>query len=115
MNLRITSVEDINTDKERIELEALDDDNTTNYILLYASSQQDVEDANRIREAFWFPSQALKKGDIVRVFTKSGQSSSIRLSNKSKRYTFYWGLKAATAKENRQNPKLLRIIESNAK
>jgi hypothetical protein len=111
MNLKIKGVEDLNTDKERIELEALDDDNTTNYILLYTSNYENIEVANRCTEAFWFPSQVLKKGDTVRVFTKSGQSSSIRLSNKGKRYTFYWGLKPATIKEDRQYPKLLRIIE----
>jgi hypothetical protein len=111
MNLRIKSIEDLDTDKERIELEATDNDNATNYIIIYASNHENIEIANKCRDAFWFPNQAFKKGDIVRVFIKAGKSSSIVMPNNSKRYTFYWDLPPRTASENRGHLKLVRIIE----
>lgn len=115
MNLRINSIQDLNTDKERIELEAVGNDNTTNYIILYASNHENIEVANRCVHAFWFPNQVFKKGDIIRVFIKAGKSSSILMANKSKRYTFYWDLQFDVASENRGHPKLLRIIELSSK
>ena len=111
MNLRIKNVEDLDTDKERIELEAIDNDNATNYIIIYASNHENIEIANKCRHAFWFPNQAFKKGDIIRIFIKAGKSSSILMANKCKRYTFYWDLPPRTASENRGSPKLVRIIE----
>lgn len=111
MNLRINSIEDLNTDKERIELEATGNDNTINYILIYQSCDEDIEIVNKCRDAFWFPNQSFKKGDIIRIFTKEGKTSSVLLTNTCKRYTFYWGLKAVEKNENREKPKLLRIIE----
>ena len=111
MNLMISSIEDLNTDKERIELEATGNDNAVNYILVYQNHHENFEIANKCKNAFWFPNQVFKKGDIIRVFIKAGKTSSVLLTNTCKRYTFYWGLTPDEKDQNREGPKLLRIIE----
>lgn len=110
MNLVIVAIVDLNTDKERIELRAIGDDNTINYILLDTRKDGSNESGNKCKNAFWFPSQPFKKGDIIRVFTKPGKTSSISI-NAKKRYTFYWGMKGGVWEDNGDNAKLLRIIE----
>jgi len=110
MNLVIVAIADVNTDKERIELRALADDNVINYILLDARQGDTLTTSNKCRNAFWFPAQSVKKGDLIRIFTKPGKTSSIVIGT-YKRYTFYWGVKGSLWKDNTHNVHLLRIIE----
>ena len=112
MNLELIGIKDLDTDKERIELIAIGNDNASNYVLVFPSDHENIAVANKSRHAFWFPNQSFKKGDTIRVFTKSGTTSSFMMADKSRRYTFYWGVGSVYRSENRTHPKLLRIIES---
>ena len=110
MNLVIVAVVDLNTDKERIELKAIGNDNTINYILVDTGKEDHGSPDNKCSNAFWFPNQPFKKGDIIRVFTKAGRASSISFEGK-KRYTFYWGIKGSVWEADAENARLLRIVE----
>ncbi|MDE6507919.1 MAG: hypothetical protein K2L04_05610 [Alistipes sp.] len=48
--------------------------------------------SSNIKSLYWFPDKEVKKGDLVVLYTKSGESNSIINNNGKKTHFFYWGL-----------------------
>lgn len=93
MKIQIKYVKDAgDLDNERLILEALDDEEIGSYIVADTTYEGNETISNKLRNVFWIPDKEVSKGDLIVIYTKSGNDKSKK--NKSGTYThfFYWGL-----------------------
>jgi hypothetical protein len=79
--------------KERVILTVSTAGDVGHYSLYRAKNDPDVEDgvlSGRV-EAFWFPDQKVKVGDLVVLYSKDGEESAKRLHGGATTYFYYWG------------------------
>ncbi|MBL8388572.1 MAG: hypothetical protein JNK17_10180 [Hydrogenophaga sp.] len=95
MNLKLKSIaEKGNFEKERLVINVLNDADVGDYILM----QTGIADGNvsiAISGTYWFPNKAVKAGDLVVLYSKSGINKDRDLDGGRKAHFFYWGKSAA--------------------
>lgn len=62
------------------------------YLLCDTTYTDDNYISNELRHMYWFPAKPVKKGDWVRLFTKSGENSSSLNNQGTTTHFFYWNL-----------------------
>ncbi|HEY9080017.1 hypothetical protein [Magnetovibrio sp.] len=97
-------------DKERIVISVLQDDDVGQYAMLRSYVNNDAPTAGD-QEAFWFPDQKVKTGDLVVLYSKDGTTSTKALKNGATVYFFYWGKSNPMWRERTYVPILLDIRE----
>lgn len=91
MKVKIRQVVDHGHEDERIILDVADDTEIGDYVVLDTTYSTEGKVTNKVRHPYWFPNQGVKKGDIVVLYTRKGNSNPV---NKDQ-YTiwfYYWGL-----------------------
>jgi hypothetical protein len=81
-----------NLPKERVILRVTGDDDIGRYILFDTTYYEDGTISNEVRHSLWFPDKAVKHGDLVIAYTKSGNSFEKKNENGSTSHFFYMGL-----------------------
>ena len=81
-----------NLTKERVILAVLEDDDIGRYIMFDTTFHDDGTVSNEIRHSLWFPDTAVKRGDLVVAYTKSGKNFEKKNDNGSTSHFFYMGL-----------------------
>lgn len=77
--------------KERITFRVSDKADVGDFALLQCTTVDRVL-TTHIERAYWFQYTEVEKGDIVVLYTKSGEPRSKELSTGHKAHFFYWGL-----------------------
>lgn len=93
MKIEIDYIKDANdSEKERVVLKVNQPTNLGGYII--AESIQVGENAisSEIKNSYWLPDQELKIGDLVVLYTKKGEKSSVLNKDGSTTYFYYLGL-----------------------
>lgn len=49
----------------------------------------------KIRHTYWFPDKNVNKGDLISVWTKSGENKKTTSKSGNPLHRFYWGLESA--------------------
>jgi len=92
MSLKLRSIiERGNLSKERLTLKAADNIDIGDYAVFQCAIVDGVL-TTVVKRTFWFQYDQIEKGDLVVLYTKSGESRSKVLSTGSKAHFFYWGL-----------------------
>lgn len=96
MKLRILSIhEQGNFDDEHVRLEVTEDCDLKTYGLADTTFASDDTISNRLRHFFWFPPNAVKKGELVLLRTKRGTNGKFTASDGRTVHRFYWNLKSS--------------------
>jgi hypothetical protein len=112
MKLKISSFAEAgNFQKERVILSANTDLELGEYALFCSSLSSDGKATSGRKTAYWFPDGAIKKDDLVVVYTKRGSSSTKELSNGRTAHFFYWGDDRAMWGGSGNGAVLLRVSE----
>lgn len=77
---------------ERIVLKVLEDVDVGDYMLADTTYIAEGEISNELRHTFWIPNKEVEKGDLVVIYTKSGNDSTKLNKLGAKTHFFYWGL-----------------------
>lgn len=114
MKLKILYIKDNGKhDNERLVLKAAEDLNTNNYLLL-DSTYNNGQLSNKDRHPFWFPSENIKKGDLVVLYTCKGKNT-IQTNSSNKTYFFYWGLDSSVWNNDGDVATLIEIADYESK
>ena len=101
MNIAIDYIKDSgNLDKERIVFAVKNDEQLGKYLIAESVMLDKVRFSAKINNIFWFPDQELKQGDVVVLYTKSGNNNTNRNDDGSTTYFYYWGLSEPHLNEN---------------
>jgi hypothetical protein len=94
VNLKIKSVQN-NGDqsKEYVLLSAIDDCDAGYYLLADSTYLDSGRVSSLLRHFFWLPDKAVKKGDSIIVYTKTGSNRSYQNTSGAMTHEFYWGLR----------------------
>ena len=93
MNIAIDYIKDSgNLDKERIVFAVKNDEQLGKYLIAESVLLENSRFSARIKNVFWFPDQELKQGDVVVLYTKSGNNNINKNEDGSTTYFYYWGL-----------------------
>lgn len=76
-------------------MEVQEDCNIGNYILADSTFLPDGSVSNAVRHTFWIPDKQGEKGDLISVWTKSGENTKTTNPGGATVHHFYWGLKRA--------------------
>ena len=100
-----------NLEKERVVIEILEDGNIGT--LLVASTTQQAEDrvSSQINNPYWIPDQDVKKGDLIIIYTKSGQKNNRKNHSGSSSYFFYIGMEQPLYSENNKTVVVFDVSE----
>lgn len=77
---------------EYVLLKAEADCNVGDYLLTDGTYGSDEAPSNKLRHVFFFPSQPVKKGEFVVLWTRVGKYSVGTTTTKNPQHNFYWGL-----------------------
>lgn len=92
MKLAIIRVADRGVrEKERLRLKVVNDTNLTYYVVISSRYGTPNSVESEARQSYWFPPRAVKAGDVVILYTKSGKSHQQRLEDGTTKHFFYWG------------------------
>ena len=97
-------------EKERLVLAARVDMDIGDYILIQTGFL-DGSVTIDIHYTYWFPYKKIEAGDLVVLYTKSGQSSQKELEEGKKVHFFYWGLSEPIWSTEDRSPVLLHAPE----
>lgn len=93
MNIEIDSIKDSGIiDKERVVFKANQACELGKYIVALSTSVNENSFSSHLRNTFWFPDKELKVGDLVVLYSKKGDKSSIVNEDGSNTHFYYWGL-----------------------
>lgn len=87
-------------EKERVVIEILEDGNVGQLLVASTIQADDNSVSPRISNPYWIPDQDVKKGDLVIVYTKSGQKSNRKNETDSYSYFFYIGMDSSIYDES---------------
>jgi hypothetical protein len=79
-------------EKERLVFQVLQDDDIGRYAVFHTRLLRGEAVSSTVRHTFWFPDRAVKKGDVVVLYTKSGTSSEKANDDNTTSYFFYWNV-----------------------
>ena len=65
------------------------------FIIADSTYRSNGKVSNAVRHTLWIPDQTVVAGDEVCIWTRSGKSHSVKLTNGNTRYNFYWNLRTA--------------------
>lgn len=93
MKIKLVEIKDPgNKDKERIILKVLNETDLGNYLIVVSTEETDQTISTDLRNVKWLDDQPLKVGDLVVIYTKSGNKGKIENSDGSVSYFYYWSL-----------------------
>jgi hypothetical protein len=93
MNLQLRIVDAGNLEKERVVLTAVTDDDVGQYAVFCCEATEDGKIySGDIPKVYWFPSQKMKKGDLVVLYTKEGVDSEKKNKSGTTSTFYYWQL-----------------------
>lgn len=96
MDLKIISVHgNGDFDSEYVLLRATADCDVGYYQLCDTTYTDDDKVSNKLRHIYWFPDRAVKKGELVSLWTKSGKNTTTKNESGTVVHRFYWGLSKA--------------------
>lgn len=90
MKLEFVEVKDRGTPEERIVLNVVEDCNLMNYMVFSTKRIVDKIDRN-VQNTYWLPTQIVKKGDLVVLYSKKGVNSLKENADKTTSYFYYRG------------------------
>ena len=113
MNLVIKSFTDAgDTRKERLILKAKANLDIGAYAVLYSGAANDGNPTSGGKLAYWFPDAEIKAGDLVVLYTKSGERSTKPFKVGSGMvHFFYWGQDKAMWGDNGVGAVVLSVEE----
>jgi len=92
MSLKISTLQkDGDASNEYILLEATEEVNISNYAIVDRTYNKDGKVSNVHRHFFRFPSQIVKKGECVSLWTGKGTPIEGKTEQGTKVYRYYWG------------------------
>lgn len=93
MNLKIIGIKDPgNKEKERVVISVESKTDLGKYLIAISKELPDEMVSSSIKNVNWLSDQVLEAGDQVVVYTKSGNKASVKNSDGSTSYFFYWDL-----------------------
>ncbi len=102
-----------NLSRERLVMRVRKEVDIGDFILIRTGFEDD-EVTTEVSNAFWFPYQQLRAGDLVVVYSKKGRSR-IGPIDGAKAYFFYWGQESPLWDNEDVAPVLLYAPEWNSK
>ncbi len=78
------------SERERLVLEAVEDDNVGRYAVFAAASGEGGGLTNRVKLVYWFPDKEVSLGDTIVLYTKRGTPKEKRNEDGSMSHFFYW-------------------------
>jgi hypothetical protein len=92
MNVKLVSFADAgNIQKERVVFRATEDTDIGNYMVLCSQSDELGTASSGANTAYWFPDVAVKKEDLIVLYTKSGTDRKKDVTGGHTAYFYYWG------------------------
>lgn len=82
-------------DKEYVLFRVLEDCDIGRYVLADSTYTSDGKVSNKLRHFYWFPDRAVKEGDLIALWTKSGESVITKNDSGTPVHRFFWELKTA--------------------
>lgn len=102
MNIAIDYIKDPgNLDKERIVFAVKNDEQLGKYLIAESVLLENARFSAKIKNTFWFPDQELKQGDVVVLYTKTGENNTNKNEDGSTTYFYYWGLSEPHLNDNK--------------
>ncbi len=102
MNIAIDYIKDSgNLDKERIVFAVKNDEQLGKYLIAESVLLDNARFSANLNNIFWFPDQELKQGDVVVLYTKSGNNNTSVNEDGSTTYYYYWGLTQPHLNDNK--------------
>lgn len=114
MDLRIIAINKKGKEnEEHVSLIADNDCNLVNFMIADTTYGSSGKESNKLRHVYWFPSQKIKKGDVVLLFT--GQGKDIKHDDKNGTgYIFHWGLNEGVWNDDKDTAILFYISDAKA-
>lgn len=110
MDLKITSVHNHGKcNEEYVLLKATADCDVGYFMLADTTYTKKDSVSNKLRHTFWFPNKKIKKGDLVSVWTRTGEDTTTKTDSGTPVHRFYWGLKTSVWNDNGDCAVLLEI------
>lgn len=69
-----------------------DIDRLSDYMICDSTYSENNKISNELRHTFWFPRKAVKKGDWIQLWTKTGKNTSWLNQADTTTHVFYWKL-----------------------
>ena len=76
---------------EMLVIDIIEDTDMGQYLVMDSTYQSDRTVSNKFRHIYWFPTQKVKKKDVVVLYTKHGNDS-IAKKEDFNIYFFYWNV-----------------------
>lgn len=93
MDLKIRGVLDSKTDNERLVLEVVKDCNIGRYMVIDTTFNEDGSVSNLHRHVFFFPFKEAKRGELIFLFSKTGNLiNGLTRDTKEYYHAYYWNL-----------------------
>lgn len=92
MNIKITSIAEPGVaGKERVVMKVLRDTDVGQYAVLRTGFRT-PNPTTGVTDAYWFPDKAVRRNDIIVLYSKSGTVSEKNLESGATAHFFYWKL-----------------------
>lgn len=115
MDLSIKYIRDAGNNKlERIVLKVREDCNVGDFMIMDTTYDGD-HISNKLRHTYWFPDKAVKKGDLVILYSKEGKISEKINPSENTSHFFYWNLKETVWNKDEDCAVLFSISEYETK
>jgi hypothetical protein len=112
MMLQISSFADPGVhEKERLVIKALADVDIGKHAVLCSNITADNMPTAGKKTAYWFPDGSVKSGDLVVLYTKSGQNSKKDIGDGHTAHFYYWGLEGTLWGTAKRTAVILRVAE----
>ena len=96
MKLHIRSFADAGSfEKERMTLKVLVDTDLGAYAVFFSLASSEGDATAGKKTAYWFPDAKVKAGDLIVLYSKTGERSTKQLTTGHTAHFFYWGLAKA--------------------
>ena len=92
MKLKILGIRDAGTIRNERIVFLVVGDGDLGHFLTAVSTTQENSISSKISDALWLPDKPVNDGDLVVVYTKTGQNRSLENKDKSRSWFFYRGI-----------------------
>jgi hypothetical protein len=96
-------------DEEYVLLKVEESCDIGRYLLADSTYTTDGKVSNKLRHIYWFPDGAVKKGDLIIVWTKAGKDNTSETDSGVPIHHYYWGLKSAVWNDDGDCAALLEL------